>query len=43
VPSTSPVARAIAIVRLADAMPVCESVEDAATALDEVSLFGSGG
>ena len=40
---TSPVARAIAIVRLADAMPVCESVEDAATALEEVSLFDSGG
>jgi anti-anti-sigma factor len=43
VPSTSPVARAIAIVRLADAMPVCESVEEAATALEEVSLFDSGG
>jgi anti-anti-sigma factor len=39
VPSASPVARAIAIVRLADAMLVCESVEEAAAALDEVSLF----
>ncbi len=43
VPSTSPVARAVAIVRLSDAMPVCDSVEAAATALDEVSLFDSEG
>jgi anti-anti-sigma factor len=43
VPSTSPVARAIAIVRLADAMPVCESVEAAATALAGVSVFDAGG
>jgi stage II sporulation protein AA (anti-sigma F factor antagonist) len=43
VPSTSRVARAIAIVRIADAMPVCESVQDAAAALGEVSLSDSGG
>jgi anti-anti-sigma factor len=37
VPSSCAVARVVAIVRLADAMPVRESVEDAAAALSEVS------
>jgi anti-sigma B factor antagonist len=37
VPSSCAVARAIEIVRLADTMPVRESVEDAAAALSEVS------
>jgi anti-anti-sigma factor len=43
VPPTSAVARVVEIVRLADAMPVRESVEDAAMALAEVSAFDSGG
>jgi anti-anti-sigma factor len=37
VPSSCAVARVVEIVRLADAMPVRESVEDAAAALSEVS------
>jgi anti-sigma B factor antagonist len=36
VPASCAVARVVEIVRLADAMPVRESVEDAATALSEV-------
>jgi anti-anti-sigma factor len=37
VPPSCAVARVVDIVRLADAMPVRESVEEAAAALDEVS------
>ena len=43
VPPASAVARVVEIVRLADAMPVRESVEDAAMALAEVSAFDGGG
>ena len=43
VPSSCAVARAVEIVRLADAMPVRESVEDAAAALSEVSPAEAGG
>jgi anti-anti-sigma factor len=43
VPATCPVARVVEIVRLADAMPVRESVEDAAAALSEVSPSGEYG
>ena len=39
VPPGSPVARVVEIVRLGDAMPVRDSVEDAALALAEVSAF----
>jgi anti-anti-sigma factor len=43
VPSSCAVARAVEIVRLADAMPVRESVEDAAAALSEVSSSDADG
>jgi anti-anti-sigma factor len=43
VPPSCAVARVVDIVRLADAMPVRESVEDAAAALGEVSNPDSGG
>jgi anti-anti-sigma factor len=43
VPPGSPVARVVEIVRLGDAMPVRESVEDAALELAEVSAFDAGG
>jgi anti-sigma B factor antagonist len=43
VPSSCAVARVVEIVRLADAMPVRESVEDAAAALSEVLPAEAGG
>ena len=43
VPPGSPVARVVEIVRLGDAIPVLDSVEDAALALAEVSAFDGGG
>jgi anti-anti-sigma factor len=43
VPPGSPVARVVEIVRLGDAIPVRGSVEDAALALAEVSVFDGGG
>jgi anti-anti-sigma factor len=43
VPPSCAVARVIGIVRLADTMPVCECVEDAAASLEEVSAFDVGG
>ena len=43
VPPSCAVARAVEIVRLADAMPVRESVEDAAAALGEVSAIDDEG
>ena len=43
VPPSCAVARVVEIVRLADAMPVRESVEDAAAALSDVSRIDAGG
>jgi anti-sigma B factor antagonist len=40
---TSPVARVVEIVRLADAMPVRESVDEAAAALEDVSSLDARG
>ena len=42
VPASCAVARVVEIVRLSDAMPVRESVEDAAAALAEVSPIAGG-
>lgn len=43
VPPSCPVARVVEIVRLADAVPVRDSVEDAAAALEEVSAVEGDG
>jgi hypothetical protein len=40
---TSPVARVVEIVRLADVMPVRESVDEAAAALEDVSALDARG
>jgi anti-sigma B factor antagonist len=43
VPPSCPVARVVEIVRLGDAMPVRDSVEEAAAALEEVSAIDAEG